>query len=83
MNWDIYKAKQWMLQAGMDHIKDGLYAEGGELLYEAKYGDGADTEDNFVDTMQRVCCWDDDFIDAAIDEICSDKIYGSVIASII
>jgi hypothetical protein len=67
--WDLHKAKRWLLQVGMDHIKDGLPHEGGELIYEAKWGDGCNTEDNFRCIMKKVCCWDEDIIDDAIKEI--------------
>lgn len=66
MNWDIDKAKAWMIKTGMDHIHDGLYAEGGELVYEAHWGDGCDSKENFFRVMSTVCCWDDDLIKEAI-----------------
>ena len=66
MDWNINKAKAWMLQTGMDHIHDGLYAEGGELVYEANWGDGCDSKDNFYRTMMEVCCWDNKLIDDAV-----------------
>lgn len=69
MKWDVYKAKAWMLKNGMDHIRDGLYAEGGEMVYEAKWGDGCDTPENFYDVIKDVCCWDDDMIEEVIKEI--------------
>lgn len=71
MKWDIYKAKAWMLRSGMDHIKDGLYAEGGELVYEAKWGDGGDSEENFRETIKDVLCWEDEEIDDVVKEIMS------------
>jgi hypothetical protein len=67
--WDVYKAKRWMLQVGMDHIKDGLYAEGGELVYESKWGDGCDTEKLFRESLRQICWWDKDMIDDSIKEI--------------
>lgn len=69
MKWDIYKAKSWMLRVGMDHIKDGLFAEGGEMLYEAKWGDGCDTEYRFRRSLQSITHWEDEDIDDAVQEI--------------
>lgn len=69
MKWDIYKAKSWMLKAGMQHIEDGLFSEGGEMVYEAKWGDGCDTIKDFKATIKRVCCWDDEIIEEAIKEM--------------
>lgn len=68
MKWDIYKAKSWMLRCGMDHIENGLYAEGGELVFESKWGDGCNTQDFFIDTLKTVCLWSDDEIEDAIKE---------------
>jgi hypothetical protein len=68
MKWDIYKAKAWMLRTGMEHIEGGLFAEGGEMVYEAKWGDGCDTLQSFYDVLKDVCCWDDDLIEDAIKE---------------
>lgn len=39
MNWNKYKTSKWLLNLGMNHIRDGLFAEGGELVYESKFGD--------------------------------------------
>ena len=58
MSWDTYKAKKAMLELGMDHIKDGLYAEGGELIGEVKWGDACDSEEKFIETIQDILCWD-------------------------
>jgi hypothetical protein len=69
MKWDIYKAKAWMLRSGMDHIRDGLYAEGGEMVYEAKWGDACETESNFRELLTEVLCWDTDLIDDVVKEI--------------
>lgn len=72
MNWKIYnifKAKDWMLKTGMDHIEANLFAEGGELIFEAKFGDGCDTIEDFKLTLKRICYWDDDTIEEAIEEI--------------
>lgn len=70
MKWDIYKAKAWALKNGMDHIKGGLFAEGGELVYEAKWGEACDTESNFRELLAEVLCWDTELIDEAVEEVC-------------
>jgi hypothetical protein len=67
--WDIYKAKCWLVQTGLDHIKDGLFAEGGELLYEAKWGVAYLSEKNFHKALVRICCWSHEDIDFFIKEI--------------
>lgn len=69
MKWDIYKAKAWTLRTGMDHIRDGLYAEGGELVYEAKWGSACETEDDFKEMIAEVLCWDIDDIQNVVKEI--------------
>lgn len=66
MKWDIYKSKAWMLKVGMEHIRDGLFAEGGEMVYEAKWGDACDSEKAFKKCIKTVCNWDDDLITDAI-----------------
>jgi hypothetical protein len=67
--WDIYKAKAWMLRTGMDHIRDGLSLEGGDLIYESKWGDGCHSRKQFIQTVKSICCWDDDMIEDTIKEI--------------
>jgi hypothetical protein len=52
----------------MDHIRDGLYAEGGEFVYEAKWGDACENEKRFRKCIKTVCCWEDDLIDDAVKE---------------
>lgn len=69
MKWDIYKAKAWLLKAGMDHLHGGLFAEGGEMIYEAKWGDACDTEEKFKQLLIDVCCWTDEDIEIAIEEL--------------
>lgn len=69
MKWDIYKAKAWMLRTGMEHIEGGLYAEGGELIFESKWGEGCDSKELFMDTLSNVCCWTDDEIEDVIKEV--------------
>ena len=69
MKWDIYKAKDWMLKCGMDHIRDGLFGEGGAMVYAAKWGDGCDTEEQFREVLNEVCWWDKDDIDDAVREV--------------
>lgn len=76
LKWDIYKAKAWMLKTGMDHIEGQLYFEGGCLIYEAKWGDGCDTEDLFREALSDICWWDEDTIDEAIAEIHASKNNG-------
>jgi hypothetical protein len=68
IKWDIYKAKSWMLRTGMDHIRDGLFAEGGELVFEAKWGEGCDNERKFRFTLKNICEWEDEDIEEAIRE---------------
>ena len=69
IKWDIYKAKAWMLRVGMDHIKDGLFAEGGEIMYETKWGTGCDNETLFRQTLARICGWNNDDIEDAVKEV--------------
>jgi hypothetical protein len=69
MNWDIYKAKDWLMKTGMDHIKGGLYAEGGELIYESKWGEASSNRQKFIDTLKRICFWEDEDIEEAIKDI--------------
>jgi hypothetical protein len=71
MKWDIYKAKAWAMRNGMDHIKGGLYAEGGELIYEAKWGEGCDTEASFREAIKDILCYEDEDIDDIVKEIMS------------
>lgn len=68
IKWDIYKAKAWMLRTGMDHIRDGLFAEGGELVFEAKWGEGCETERKFRFAIKNACQWEDEDIEEAIKE---------------
>jgi hypothetical protein len=67
--WDISKAKLWLLEAAIDHMRDGLFAEGGELFYEANWGDGYKNVNLFYGCMRSICCWSDDSIEDAIEEI--------------
>ena len=69
MNWDIYKAKNWMLAQGMNHIRAGLFTEGGEMIFESKWGDGCNTMDSFKITVKRICWWDDNAIAEAVKEV--------------
>jgi hypothetical protein len=69
MKWDIYKAKQWMINAGMDHIRDGLSSEGGDLIYESKWGDACDSEQKFFSALKRILWWDTDEISEEIRKI--------------
>jgi len=69
MSWDIYKAKLWFVKTGMDHIKDGLYIEGGELIFESKWDAGANSIDDFKEAIKRICWWDEDMIEDTIHEI--------------
>lgn len=69
MIWDIDKAKAYMFQMGMDHIKDSLNEEGGMLIYEAKWGDGCSSAVNFAATIKRICWWEDESIAGAIREV--------------
>lgn len=66
MKWSIDKAKAWMYETGMNHIRDGLFTEGGELIYEAKFSDGCHTEDAFRDAIALICGWEPDDIDEAV-----------------
>jgi len=61
--WYNQKAKKALLKLGMDHIRDGLFQEGGELVHEAKYGDGSKTFENLYNLLRRVCWWDDESIE--------------------
>ncbi len=72
MIWDIDKAKAYMFQMGMEHIESGLNEEGGELIYEAKWGDGCSSENKFATTIKRICWWENESIEKAIKEV--DKI---------
>jgi hypothetical protein len=69
MKWDIYKAKAWMLQVGMDLIEGGLYAEGGAMIYESKWGNGGDSKKKFRRTIKDICWWDVEDINDAVQEI--------------
>ena len=69
MNWDIYKAKAWTLKAGMDHIRDGLYSEGGELVYEAKWGEDCESEFAFRQMIRSVLCWNELLITDIVEKI--------------
>lgn len=68
MNWNINKAKACMFKLGMDHIKDGLFVEGGELVFESRWGDGCDTDSLFKETIKNICCWDVEDIDSFMKE---------------
>lgn len=68
MIWSIDKASMWMFNTGMEHIEDGLFSEGGELIYESKFGDGCFTKINFINSMKRICWWDEDSIIDVIKE---------------
>jgi hypothetical protein len=69
MKWDIYKAKTWMLKTGFEHLEEGFYAEGGEMIFEAKWGDGCDTQKKFEETIRDVLCWEDEDIAEAVKEV--------------
>lgn len=69
MKWDIYKAKSWMLKCGMEHIEEGFFTEGGELVFEAKWGTGCETETYFRDTLERIVSWAEEDIDDAVKEV--------------
>jgi hypothetical protein len=68
MDWNINKAKDCLLTLGMDHIKDGLFLEGGELVYESRWGTGFETEAEFRNTIKDICWWDEEDIDAFVKE---------------
>ena len=59
MIWDPVKAKKFMHQVGMDHIKDGLNNEGAQLIYEANFGNGCQTKELFFQTFKDIC-WTED-----------------------
>lgn len=69
MKWDVIKAKEWMLRIGMAHCQDGLFAEGGELIYESKWGKGCNSKNNFKESLSRICWWDEELMDAAIKKL--------------
>ncbi len=69
MNWDKYKTSKWLLNIGMNHIRDGLFAEGGELVYESKFGDAPNSKEEFISAIKRICNWDDEDISDAINHI--------------
>lgn len=60
MIWDPVKAKKFMHQVGMYHIKDGLRSEGADLIYEANWGDGCQTKELFMKTFKDICCLEDE-----------------------
>jgi hypothetical protein len=72
MIWDKYKAQRWLLKVGMDHLHAGMFAEGGELIYESKTGDAFESREQFIDSIKRICCWDDDMIQESIQEFLSE-----------
>ena len=60
-----------MVTTGLGLIEDGVFfAEGGELIYEAKWGDGCINKKMFAATLYRVCGWDDDLVNESIKLIC-------------
>lgn len=69
MDWDVYKAKKALLEMGMDHIKDGLYSEGGEMIFEVKWGDACNSEEEFFEAIKSICCWDDEDITEYIERV--------------
>jgi hypothetical protein len=65
MTWDVEKAKKYMHQAGMNHIRDGLKEEGADLIYEANFGSGCVSKESFCAVFKRVCWWEDEDINTA------------------
>jgi hypothetical protein len=65
MIWDVEKAKKYMHNAGMNHIKDGLKSEGAELIFEANFGNGCLTKESFTNVFKEVCWWEDEDINQA------------------
>lgn len=69
MTWNINKAKVYMFDMGLDHIRDGLFVEGAELICEAKWRQGCNSESSFYETIKRICWWTSDSINDAIKEV--------------
>jgi hypothetical protein len=65
----FFKVKDWLMQTGMDHIKDGLYAEGGELVYESKWGEASANRQKFSEALKRICFWEEEDIEKAIKDV--------------
>jgi hypothetical protein len=72
MTWDKYKVQRWLLRVGMNHLQSDLFAEGGELIYESKFGEAAESKDKFIAAIKRICCWDDEMIEESLEEISND-----------
>lgn len=66
MNWNVDKAKEWLFNTGLDHIRDSLFAEGGELVYESKWGDAFESEKKFRSLISKVLWWEKDDINQAV-----------------
>lgn len=66
--WHADRAKNYMNELANDFIEGLLFAEGGELLYEVRHGDGCNSEKNFRSVIKNVCWWDADLIDQAVVE---------------
>jgi len=68
-DWNEKAAKKWLYLAAMDIISDGLYAEGGELIYYYKFNKKTISREYFIFIIKDVLSWDHDMIEDAIEEV--------------
>lgn len=72
MKWYPKAAKAYLIRLANDFIADpmgGLYAEAGELLAEARHGSAYKTEEEFKNFLHKVCWWDEDALNDAVEEV--------------
>ena len=67
--WNVDKAKFWMYNLGMELIEGELFTEGGELVHESVFGNDCERESSFRNCLERVCWWEKELIDQAVDEV--------------
>lgn len=72
MKWNKAKVSTWLFNTGMKHIEDGLFAEGGELIYESKFGSASESAAEFIDKIRDICEWDYEDIHETMQKILSD-----------
>ncbi len=72
MNWNIERAKKWMFDTGMAHIRGGTFlTEGAELIHDAESGENHKTLESFKILLHDVLWWDAYDINDAIGEVLS------------
>lgn len=70
IEWSCHKAKKYLHELGLQHIRDGLSQEGADLIREANFRYYSDIIDKklFMDIIYRICRWQNKDLESAAKE---------------